>query len=237
MSDPLLLIPGFLADGRVFLDQIADLSRDRAVMAVPLKGENLSEMADHILANAPEKFAVAGHDLGASVATEILRRAPERVLRIGLISGTAQAEPPNSAAAREPRMIKARTGRMGEALLEDLPSTALAPLPHRNAIRDHWIDMAMAAGVETYLAQSKILQRRPDQQNVLRRARIPALVIGGAADTICPPRRQDFIAQLMPYAQFVEIENAGHLPMLEAPGSVSNALKAWLEVDPPLVLR
>ncbi|NVK46073.1 MAG: alpha/beta hydrolase [Rhodobacteraceae bacterium] len=237
MTESLVLLPGFLADGRVFADQIIDLSRHHAVMVAPLLGESFTEMADAVLAVAPPKFAVAGHDLGASVATEILRRAPGRVSRIALISGSAQAEPPNAAAAREPRMIKAKTGRFGEVLWEELPTTALFETPHRNAIRDHWLDMAMEAGLETYLRQSRILQRRPDHQNVLRRARIPALVIGGAADTICPPRRQDFIAQLMPRADLVLIERAGHLPMLEAPQTVSRALKAWLEAEAPFVLR
>ncbi|AJE48248.1 alpha/beta fold hydrolase [Celeribacter indicus] len=237
MTDCLVLLPGFLADGRVYLDQVADLSRKTAVTVAPLLGESLAEMADHVLAQAPERFALAGHDLGASVATEILRRAPGRVSRIALICGSAQPEPPNVAAAREPRMVKARTGRFGEALLEELPTTTLHDSPHRRAIRDHWIDMALEAGVETYLTQSRILQRRPDHQNVLRRARLPALVIGGAADTISPPRRQDFIAQLMPRAEFRLIEKAGHLPMLEAPRSVSRALADWLAADAPFVLR
>lgn len=237
MTESLVLLPGFLADGRVFADQITDLSRSHAVMVAPLVGESLAEMADAVLAVAPPKFAVAGHDLGASVATEMLRRAPGRVTRIALISGSAQAEPPNAAAAREPRMIKAKTGRYGEALLEELPSTTLFEGPYRNSIRDHWIDMAMEAGLETYLTQSRIMQRRPDHQNVLRRARIPALVIGGAADAICPPRRQDFIAQLMPRAELLIIEKAGHLPMLETPKTVSRALKTWLDAAAPLVLR
>lgn len=237
MNESLVLIPGFLADGRVFSDQITELSREAAVMVAPLIGESLTEMADYVLSVAPPKFAVAGHDLGASVATEILRRAPGRVTRIALICGSAQPEPPNAAAAREPRMIKAKTGRFGEALLEELPSTTLFDGPHRNAIRDYWMDMAVEAGLETYLTQSRILQRRPDHQNVLRRARIPALVIGGAADTICPPRRQDFIAQLMPRCRFKLIEKAGHLPSLEAPQTVSRALREWLSEEAPFVLR
>lgn len=237
MSDCLVLLPGFLSDGRVFADQVSDLSREHAVMVAPLIGEDMAAMADYVLSVAPPKFAVAGHDLGASVAAEVLRRAPGRVTRIALICASAQAEPSNAAAAREPRMIKAKTGRYGEALLEEMPSTALYDGPHRNAIRDHWMDMAMEAGLETYLRQSRLLQRRPDQQNVLRRARIPALVIGGAADTLCPPRRQEFIAQLMPKATLCLLEKAGHLPMLEAPRSVSDALKSWLGTEAPFVLR
>lgn len=237
MSDPLVLLPGFLSDGRVFADQISGLSRARAVMVAPLLGASVTEMAQHVLANAPAQFAIAGHDLGASVAAEVLHRAPDRVTRIALICANAQAEPPNAAAAREPRMVKARAGRLGEVLLEDMPITSLHDGAHRNAIRDHWIDMALEAGIETYLSQARVMQRRPDQQNILRRVRRPAVVIGGAHDTICPPRRQDFIAQLMPRADLHIVENAGHLPMLEAPQTVTQILRGWLDIQAPLVLN
>ncbi|MEN8836689.1 MAG: alpha/beta fold hydrolase [Celeribacter marinus] len=236
MSNAVVFLAGFLADGRVFADQVSDLSREYAVMVAPLVGASVTEMADHVLAHAPPRFAIAGHDLGASVAAEVLRRAPDRVERIALICANAQSEPPNAAAAREPRMVRARSGRLGEVLFDELPIGALASGPHRNAIRDYWIDMALEAGVEGYLHQSRIMQRRPDQQNILRRARLPALVIGGQHDTICPPRRQDFIAQLMPRAQLEIIDAAGHLPMLEAPQTVTRILRSWMQIDAPLVL-
>jgi pimeloyl-ACP methyl ester carboxylesterase len=237
MSEPLVFVPGFMSDGRVFVDQMPHLSRSRAVQIAPLLGETLDEMVETVLSSAPAKFAIVGHDLGASIATEVLRRAPDRVTRIALICASAQAEPPNAAAAREPRMVKAKAGRLGEALLEEMPSTTLSESPHRIAIRDHWIDMALEMGLDAYLSQSKIIQRRPDMQNVLRRARLPSLVIGGAANTLCPPRRQEFIAQLMPRAEFVLLKNAGHLPMFEAPSALTKALEQWLTIEAPLVLR
>lgn len=237
MSEAVVLLPGFMSDGRVFVDQIADLSGAHSVQVAPLLGDSLEDMAESVLANAPPKFAIAGHDLGATVATEIFRRAPQRVTRLALICASAQGESPSAAAAREPRMVRAKAGRLGEVLMEDMPSTTLADTEYRNAIRDHWIDMAMEAGVETYLRQSKIIQRRPDLQNVLRRARLPCMVIGGAANTIMPPRRQEFMAELMACAQYVLLDGAGHLPMLETPRAMSRALQTWLKIEAPLVLR
>lgn len=237
MNEPLVLLPGFMADGRVFSDQISDLSAERAVMVAPVRGDSIEEVAQSVLDVAPPRFAVAGHDLGGNIAAEVLRRAPDRVSRIALICASAQAEPPNMAAAREPRMVRAKAGRFGEVLLEELPSAALADTPHRYAIRDHWVDMAFEGGLELYLSQSRLMQRRMDEQTVLRRARIPALVVGGAADTICPPRRQDFISQLMPSARLAILEGAGHLPMLEAPQSLTRLLREWLATPAPFVLK
>ncbi|RPE71005.1 pimeloyl-ACP methyl ester carboxylesterase [Pacificibacter maritimus] len=237
MNEPVVLIPGFMSDGRVFVDQIPALSRNRSVQVAPLLGETLEDIAEFVLAHAPPKFAVAGHDLGATVATEILRRAPSRVTRLALICASAQGETPTAAAAREPRLVRAKAGRLGEVLLEELPSTTLAESPHRNAIRDHWIDMALEIGTEAYLRQTKIMQRRPDFQNVLRRARLPCMVIGGAANTLVPPRRQEFMAELMARADYVLLHGAGHLPMLEAPNALTKALLDWLDIEAPLLLR
>ncbi|SEK67547.1 alpha/beta fold hydrolase [Pacificibacter marinus] len=237
MNEAVVLLPGFMADGRVFVDQIPALSQDRAVHVAPLLGATLEDMAMAVLANAPPRFAIVGHDLGATVATEILRRAPDRVTRLALICASAQGETPIASAAREPRMVRAKAGRFGEVLMEELPSTTLADSPHRNAIRDHWVDMALEAGLETYLRQSRIIQRRPDMQNVLRRARLPCIVIGGAANTLAPPRRQEFIAELMPCAEYVLLKGAGHLPMFETPSALTRALQSWLKTEAPFVLR
>jgi pimeloyl-ACP methyl ester carboxylesterase len=237
MNEAVVLVPGFMSDGRVFVDQIPALSRNRSVQVAPLLGGSLEEMADGILAQAPPKFAIAGHDLGATVATEVLRRAPGRVTRLALICASAQGETPTAAAAREPRLVRAKAGRLGEVLMEEMPSTTLAETVHRNAIRDHWIDMALEMGVDTYLRQSKVMQRRPDMQNTLRRARLPCMVIGGAANTLVPPRRQEFMAELMARAQYVLLHGAGHLPMLETPNALTNALLDWLDIEAPLLLR
>jgi pimeloyl-ACP methyl ester carboxylesterase len=73
------------------------------------------------------------------------------------------------------------------------------------------------------------MQRRPDHQKTLRRFLQPALVIGGNWDVIVPPRRQEFTAELMPKGRFLRIPAAGHMPTLENPDAVSEALEAFLD--------
>ena len=48
------------------------------------------EMAAGVLAAAPERFALAGHSLGAIVALEIVRQAPQRVTRLALLNASAR---------------------------------------------------------------------------------------------------------------------------------------------------
>ncbi|MGD9918574.1 MAG: alpha/beta fold hydrolase [Paenirhodobacter sp.] len=234
-TDPLVFLPGFMCDARLFWHQIIAFSAERPVLVMPLSGATVEEMAEAVLAAAPPRFAVVGHWLGGIVAMEMLRRAPERVAAIALIDVSPLPETPQVAAQREPRIIRARTGRLDEAMLEEIPETALAPGPHRPEIQAMLLDMADVFGAEGFTVQSRALMRRPDQQRALRNTRVRAMLICGEYDTICPPRRHEFLAELMPHAEFRLILSAGHLAPLEQPEKVTQALRDWLAA--PLLLR
>jgi pimeloyl-ACP methyl ester carboxylesterase len=235
MSEPLILIPGLACDARVFFHQIVALSLWRPVTVVPLKGALVEEMSQAVLAQAPPRFALAGQGLGGTVALDVIRRAPERVTRVILISTDPLGETPAAAAARESRIVTARAGKMRQAMAEEVPPGALFAGPDRAQVIEVVEDMARVIGADAFIAQSRAMQRRPDHQKTLRRWLLPTLVVAGAADTIVPPRRQEFTAELMPKGRFLRIDEAGHLPTLETPDAVSEAMDAFL--DEPLMLR
>lgn len=236
MKDPLVLLPAMMCDARVFSHQINALSRDRAVMVAPLtQGERIEEIASSLLDLMPHKFALFGLSFGGLVAMEVLRRAPERITRLGLMGCSPLAETPAEAAAREPQIIAARTGRLPEALAQALPPDDLAPGPERLTTQALQAEMAQDLGADVFVRQSRALQRSRDQQGTLRRFKLPALVACGAQDTRVPIKRHAFIAELMPNAELQVIEGAGHLPPLEQPEATLKVMQNWL--DGPLVLR
>lgn len=235
-EEALVLIPGLMADARLFAPQIEALSRTRAVMVAPAtQGERIEEIASELLSQLPQKAAIAGHGLGGMVAMELLRRAPERVTRIALLDTHPLADTPQEAAAREPRIVGAKAGRLADMMREEIWPGALAPGAQRPQIMALVADMAAALGPEVFVRQSRALQRRRDQQGTLRRCKVPALVLCGLHDAICPVKRHSFLAELIPHAVLQVIETAGHLPTLEAPDETTQALRAWLRQ--PYVLR
>ncbi len=236
MSETVVMLPGLMCDARMFQHQIATLSRFRPVAVMPVAfGERIEEIASTLLSSLPSKVALVGHGFGGVVAMEILRRAPDRIARLALISASPLAETPQDAAEREPRMIAAKAGRLGDVMAEEVPLTCLAATPHRSAIVNEIQMMAAEMGPEAYVRQSRALQRRRDQQGTLRRCKSPTLVMCGEADQICTEKRQSVMAELMPDAQLQVIPNAGHMPSLEAPDAVTDAIIDWL--DRPFVLR
>jgi pimeloyl-ACP methyl ester carboxylesterase len=236
LAEPLVLIPGLMADARLFLPQIVQLGADRAMQVVlPSKGETVEQMSDAMLAGLPEKFALLGHGLGGDVALDLIRRVPDRVTRVILMATDPLAEPPQTAAAREARIVAARSGRLAEAMRQEIPATAIVDAPWRDEIMALVQDMALGLGEGVFLRQSRALQRRPDQQKTMRRVKLPVLVIAGEADTLVPMRRQEFTANLMPYGKLAVIEGAGHLASLEQPEAVSQAVAGFLAG--PMMLR
>lgn len=233
--DPLVILPGFLQDARSFLPQIVHLGQERQIVLPRMEGETVEQMSLCAIRDLPRRFMLLGHGLGGDVAVDILRRLPEAVTKLVLVSTDPLAEPPSVAAAREARLVAARTGRLAEAALGEIPASTLAATEWRDEVLALVQDMALGLGVDTYLRQSRALQRRPDQQKTLRKVRVPALILAGAADTLVPARRQEVMAGLMPFGRLQIIPEAGHLPQLEQPEMVTEALRSFLAG--PMMLR
>ena len=77
---------------------------------------------------------------------------------------------------------------------------------------------------------SRALQKRKDQQDTLRKCKVPSLVLCGQHDQLCPVKRHTFMAELIPHAELVVLENSGHLPPLEQPGETTAALRRWMKM-------
>ena len=227
--EPILFLPPILCDARVFAPQIDDLSRDQPAMFAPVcAGERIEEIASQILGAAPTRFAMVGMGLGGAVALEIVRRAPERVLRLALINATHHGETPEAASAREPLIVAARSGRFADVIAEEGPHGALGLDADRVTLTALVEHMAHGLGPERYVRQARAMQRRRDQQATLRKIKQPTLIMCGAQDGTMPIKRQEFMAELIPTGRICVVEGAGSLPPLEQPQAVTDHLKDWL---------
>ncbi|MGR3507702.1 MAG: alpha/beta fold hydrolase [Sulfitobacter sp.] len=236
MAEPLVLLPGLMSDARVFWPQIAALSSTLSVTVAPVTlGERVEEIASGLLDQLPKRFALAGLGLGGIIALEVMRRAPDRVTRVALIDTNPIAETPQVAAARELLIVKAKSGRMADVMNHEIQPGFLAPGPNRNAIIDIAMDMAETLGPEVYVRQARTLQRGRDQQAVLRKCKVPALVMCGDVEKLNRIKRHSFMAELIPNATLSVIAGAGLLPTLEQPQASTVALRSWMKI--PSALR
>ena len=224
----IIWLPGMMCDARLFTPQLDALGGQ---VIVSKSHDTIEGMAQEILALAPDTFALAGLSMGGIVAMEVLRQAPERVLKVALMDTNPKAEHPKVAAMREPQMQKAKTGQLMDVMRDEMKPHYLSDGPRRADILGVCMDMATDLGPTVFVNQSRALQTRRDQQDTLRNATCPALILCGEDDALCPIERHTLMHGLMPHSTLQVVENAGHLPTLEQPEHTTQALLRWLEDD------
>lgn len=239
MNEPVVLISGFMADARCFMPQLARLGAERQVILLgPGLGETVEKIAADVAPDLPRRFAVIGHGLGGNIAIELLRKRPEAVSRVALISTDPLPETPQLAAEQEALLVAAKTGHLAACMAQMLPLTALHDAPWREEVMALVQDMAANLGPDQFQRHLRVLQRRPDQQKALRKANVPTMIIAGESDTLIPRRRAEFLAAMMPQGCLEIIAEAGHLPQLEQPEAVTKVLETFLSGRlPTLLLR
>ena len=234
MSDPtpLLFLPGLLCDGALWENQVRHLADVAESRVADLTGaDSVEALATAALATAPPRFALAGLSMGGYVAMEILRRAPERVLKLALVDTTARPDSDDQLSRRRGLIGLARSGKFRGVTPRLLP---LLIHPDRQADHDLTTTvmvMAERVGQEAFIRQQTAIMGRPDSRPGLGAVACPTLVVGGREDALTPPPLLAEIADLIPGARHVVIEECGHLPPLERPHALSALLRHWLLYD------
>jgi pimeloyl-ACP methyl ester carboxylesterase len=77
-----VILPGLLCDSRMFRAQLDGFANSMCIDGFYPSCTSLEDMAAYALEHMPDRCTVLGHSMGARVALEVLRLAPERVERL-----------------------------------------------------------------------------------------------------------------------------------------------------------
>ena len=225
---PLLLLPGTLCDERVFAPLMDRLPGRRTLVGDMTGAGTTPALAEKILAGAPPRFAVAGFSLGGIVALEMIAQAPDRIERIALIDTTARPDPKANAAARHRSVKRAREAGVASYIDDTWPLPVAPVNAGANELRALLVSMAERGGAAVLASQSEVAIHRADSRLRLKEITVPALVLCGAEDRVCPPELHREIARLIPGARLAIIPHAGHFAPIENPDAVASHMRDWL---------
>jgi pimeloyl-ACP methyl ester carboxylesterase len=223
-----------ICDAAFWSAQVRDLS-DISVPRVTEFGalESFEAMADKVLSEAPESFALAGHSMGGRVAQEVYRKAPHRVVKLALLATDYRGHVNEGArAAEEARrngmIAKVKTDGM-ESFAQGWVKMVVAPANMSNrALVDDVVTMMVRQTLEMLAAQTLAGLTRPDYTDMLPRVACPTLVMSGDADTLRPVSLHEEMAARIPNSRLVVIPDSGHMVAMEQPKRVTDALREWL---------
>ena len=225
MTDPLVLLPGMGCSSALWSRLDLPVEPVRPVLQEP----SVDAEVDRLLELLPARFALAGLSLGAVVAMALVRRAPERVERLCLMSTNPYAPTPAQHAAwagQRAALTRGSARDLQASLLPVLLSPAV--LETRPELVELTLGMADEVGEPTYDAQLRLQGTRVDERPGLAAVRCPTLVLAARDDRLCPLDRHAEIARLVPGAELVVLDDCAHLSPFEQPAAVSAHLRAWL---------
>ena len=225
---PLVLIPGFMCDARLFGPQIKALGDGRRIVVPVPRERTISDMARAILNSLRGPICLGGLSMGGIVAMEMLRQAPERIERLALMDTTPLADAPANFDIRTRQIAEVKAGGLDRVMREELKPAYLFDISNKPELLALCMDMARALGPDVFEAQALALRDREDLTGALALAPPSTLILHGAEDRLCPPERHDLMQSRIHNSRRVVVQEAGHMPTLEQPDSVSDALKAWL---------
>jgi len=227
MSDslPIVLIPGLLASPRLYAGQVPELWRFGPVtVADHTRDDTMAGIARRILAAAPPQFALVGLSMGGYISFEIMRIAPERVVKLALLDTSARPDLPEQSEARRAQIAEARGGGLSGVLERAFPTWVH---PSRRSDQTLWslvLAMANETGVEGFVHQQLANSSRVDSRPTLATIRCPTLVLVGEQDALTTPERAAEIAGGIAGARLVTVPECGHLSAAEQPQKVTEAL-------------
>jgi pimeloyl-ACP methyl ester carboxylesterase len=230
MSKPtLILLPGQLCDATLWDSQVRVLADIAHIKVGDLtRDDTVEAMAQRVLADAPERFALCGLSLGGYVAFEMVRRAPARVTHLGLMNTSARADAEEQSERRERSVRAARIGTFRGVTPRFLP-TIIHPDHAADPVMAHIVlEMTERVGRIAFEFQQRAAIGRPDSRPLLPSIRCPTLVVGGREDRVTPPALQEEIAAGISGARLEILETCGHLAPIEQADTVNQLMRAWL---------
>jgi pimeloyl-ACP methyl ester carboxylesterase len=228
---PILLVPGLVSSPRIFAPILPALWRFGPVtVANHIRDDSMGAIARRILAEAPPRFALAGHSMGGYIAFEMMRQAPERIAKLALINTNARPDTPDITARRRGQMARAEAGEY-HAILDELFPGFVHPSRRDNAeLRQLIHDMGDDIGVDSFIRQQTAIMGRADSRPTLAVIACPTLVLTGDEDNTIPNSLSVEMAEGIPGAKLTILKDCGHLPQPEQPQATADALVEWLRI-------
>ncbi|MBX9457860.1 MAG: alpha/beta hydrolase [Rhizobium sp.] len=238
-DETVVLIHGVGMRIEAWAPQIERLAEDFRVVAVDLPGhgfsaplgaepllQNFVEWFDHLLDELGlEAVNVAGHSMGALVATGIVATAPEKVRRVALLNGVHRRSDAARAAV-EARADEIMTGNFDrEAPLarwfsEAEKNTEAYALVH---------ELLGTVDADGYAAAYRAFATGDAvYSDCWPTVRCPALFLTGDGDLNSTPAMARDMAAATPQGRALVMEGHRHMVNLTAPDAVNEALHAWL---------
>ncbi len=236
---PLILIHGYPLDHTIW-DEVAPLLSDDFDLIIPdlrgFGGSDLMEADQSIIDYASDlaglmshfrirKAILAGHSMGGYVALAFAREYPARISGLAMISSQAAPDSPERKEARYATAAQVMEEGVGSVVESMTPK--LSDDPKVQVFVREVITRQQRLAISSAL---HAMAERPDSTDIFPSFRFPVVILHGDEDALIPVERAREMKAALGSAHYAELEGVGHMPMLEKPEAVAQALRFFVKV-------
>lgn len=177
-----------------------------------------------------ERASLAGYSMGGYVALAFARMFTERVERLALVASRLRADTPSEALARRELADRIERENSIEPVVETLLPRLFAPLTRtqRPDVVERAYEIVRQNGAAGAAAALRGMALRSSSEDIAEDLDVPVLVIAGGRDAVVTQEEAREMVERFPQGRLVVCNESGHVPMLEEPAVVSEALCEWL---------
>lgn len=244
---PLLLLHGFAASTYSFRSLTPRLAEQFRVVALDYYGFGYTERPKHLNdfgieaqldlvrhvmdAKRMGRATVLGHSYGGTLALLLAQTDPDRVESLVLVSAMADFSAPPPWWLRTPvgrwvgypaaRLVLSSPERFRSALGRAYYNKEVLTSEVSEAYRRRLLVEGLK---ETYFAFTSAMGSGKAPGLELPKIKEPTLVVAGRNDVIVPPGQMEHLAEALPAARLLFLEQSGHSSPEEEPASLSQAI-------------
>jgi 3-oxoadipate enol-lactonase len=190
-------------------------------------GGDLVKLLDHL---GIDRAHVCGLSLGGMAATWLAANAPERVDRLVLCCTSAKLGPPQKWATRAELVRREGTAAVADLVVGRWFTSGFAA--RRPELVAAMRAMFVSTPAEGYAAACQAIARM-DLEQSLPSISAPTLVVVAAADPSIPAEHGRRIADAIPDACLMTVEDAAHLANVERPDEITRLILGHLDPADP----
>jgi pimeloyl-ACP methyl ester carboxylesterase len=234
----LVFVHGAADSAVVWERQIEHFGRAHRVLAVDLPGhgerltekafQHVDDSAEEVLLLAEERglsdLVLVGHSMGGAIALTAAMRSTG-VMRALVLAGSGARLRMTAALMEAARERAARSPR-DEIMDRLIPlSEVLYQASHEVSA---WIGERFGRATASAVYADFLALNSFDLMGRIDQIGLPTLVIAGAQDTWTPPKFQHYLAEHLPDARLVILDNTGHYPFVEQSARFNAELEQFL---------
>ncbi|MBO6783631.1 MAG: 3-oxoadipate enol-lactonase [Alphaproteobacteria bacterium] len=238
-AQTLVFVNSLGTDVRIWLDVARVFGQTMRILRYDKRGHGISDappapysLDDHVddlIALLDEtgtgQAVIVGVSVGGQIAQGLALRAPERVSALVLCDTAAKIGTAEAWDERIDAIERNGIEAIADGIMERWFSRAYregSPVELRL-----WRNLLVRTPVEGYLGTCAAL-RDADLRDQVGNIAVPTLCVCGDEDGATPPDVVRELADMIPGASYLEIARAGHLPCIEQPAILSNAISSFL---------